>query len=609
MLNKGIKKYLDEFDKRLLPIDTGNGEFEIANRIKQIIEKENKNYKRTNEDIAEEIAFDFLPGYPNVKSEWGTYYGPKFILPDQSGQMKEYPSIQKVTEHMLNYWQDRANIVTNPILKSRYADLVVDFYPTVVKKNAHYALFSLVIDSNIDICKKLLMYPLDCKKKIKRALDLCLKSNNVEKLELTIEAIIDLENKIAEDSKLGLWGFSFKWSLLDYKNKINITPEAENKIVGNLEERLKRVKKDLWAVEHAVSLLADYYANERDEKNLMRVLGVLEESFKQNKRMNSDALLKIHSIGRVHEIYKKYRDKGFEDARLATNRISHEISQLELDWHKSLKKIETKIEVKNEDIDKFLNTIFGEKNGFPLETVLSYIASRFLPQKKKIKNLLENIFEKYPIQFLCTKHIISTEGFPIANLPPLKEDYENNFKNYANQYIQFNSALLAITIDELKKRFKDNQIKDYFNNSLIFQKENKEYVNFALQEYWNDNFLVSSHLFIPLIESAIREIVRLCGGNVLKINELGGYDFLPLNLLLEKNQDIFEKIFEKIGNDITFYFKIVLTDKLGMNLRNNFAHGLEKKTFFSQNTSDRLFHILLLLSLIKEKNDNLESKK
>ena len=46
-----------------------------------------------------------------------------------------------------------------------------------------------------------------------------------------------------------------------------------------------------------------------------------------------------------------------------------------------------------------------------------------------------------------------------------------------------------------------------------------------------------------------------------------------------------------------------------MNLRNNFAHGLEKKTFFSLNTSDRLFHILLLLSLIKEKNDNLESKK
>jgi hypothetical protein len=46
---------------------------------------------------------------------------------------------------------------------------------------------------------------------------------------------------------------------------------------------------------------------------------------------------------------------------------------------------------------------------------------------------------------------------------------------------------------------------------------------------------------------------------------------------------------------------LVLTEKLGMNLRNNFAHGLEKKTFFSRDASDRLFHILLCLSLVKEK--------
>lgn len=52
-----------------------------------------------------------------------------------------------------------------------------------------------------------------------------------------------------------------------------------------------------------------------------------------------------------------------------------------------------------------------------------------------------------------------------------------------------------------------------------------------------------------------------------------------------------------------FYFRLVLTEKLGMNLRNNFAHGLEKSTFFSREASDRLFHILLCLSLVKENKE------
>jgi hypothetical protein len=50
-----------------------------------------------------------------------------------------------------------------------------------------------------------------------------------------------------------------------------------------------------------------------------------------------------------------------------------------------------------------------------------------------------------------------------------------------------------------------------------------------------------------------------------------------------------------------FYFRLVLTEKLGMNLRNNFAHGLEKKTFFSKEASDRLFYILLCLALVRRK--------
>ena len=50
-----------------------------------------------------------------------------------------------------------------------------------------------------------------------------------------------------------------------------------------------------------------------------------------------------------------------------------------------------------------------------------------------------------------------------------------------------------------------------------------------------------------------------------------------------------------------FYFRLVLTERLGMNLRNDFAHGLGQEKFFRCEASDRLFHIFILLSFAMEK--------
>ena len=601
MLNNKIKKYLNELDKEVCPLHSSLGEHKIAEEIKNILKKEGESYKPSNEDIAEQIAFDFLADYPNNNSSWGTYYGPMFILPNKQGQMMEYPSIQNVTGEILSYWESRAKKSKNPILSSRYADLVVDFSPSILKESADYKLFHLVIDASIIICKKLLDQPINCKTKAKRALNLSIQINDQQRIQKVKKTIIRLERKVTVDSKPGLWGFAFKWLLLDFRNKVVVSPQEKEDLIKDLEKKLERIKKDPWSAEHAVSLLAEHYANGKDESNLMRVLEILEKSFKENERMNSDALLKVHAFEQIHEIYQKYKDKGFQEAIKATNRISQEIGQLDLNWNKSLKEISVSTKIKNEEIDKFLKAIFGEENEYKLENIISRIVVNFLPKQKNIEDQLKEISKNHPLQFLCTTQIISEDGIPIAKLSSLDEDYDNHFQSYATKYLQFNSFFLYLTMDELKKQFSKEKIIEYFQESLLFQNENKEYIQYAMSAYWDSKYIVSSHLFIPLIESAVRELVRICGGIILKPNDIGGYDRLSLNILLKKQGDILKSVFSKIGHDIPFYFRLVLTEKLGMNLRNNFAHGLEKKTFFSREASDKLFHILLCLSLVKEK--------
>ena len=602
-MKEEVKKYLELLDIKIQPLKSYHGEYKVAQQIKRILQ-EDKNYTPTMEDIAEQMAFDFLPDYPDDRSGWGTYYGSMFILPNAQGQMVEYPSIKKVTKEMLNYWEKRAFEAKNPILKVRYADLVIDFSPRIINQKANYKLYQLVIDESITICENLLMHPLDCKTKIKRALNLALEINDSRRIQKVRDAIIELENKIAEIDRPGLWGFAFKWLLLDFKKRVKLSEDEEKFLLSKLEDILKKVKNNPYLTEHAVSLLAEYYADKKDEDNLVKVLKILEDSFKKDKRINSDALLKINAFQQIYEIYSKYRDKGFKKAELATERLSKEIGQLDIDWEKSLKTISVSVPIKKEEIEKFLNSIFGEEKKESFEKIIGKVVTEFLPKLKNVEQQLKEISAKYPLQFLGTTQIISKEGLPIAKLSDLEDDYNKHLLRHFSQYLQLDSFFLSLTMDKFKEIFTSDQIFEYFRKCFLFEEENRNYLKRSLEAFWNGDYLVSSHLFIPLIESAIRKLIKIYGGVILILNEFGGYDYIPLSALLKKQGEIIEKVFEPLGKDFLFYFRVVLTEKLGMNLRNNFAHGIGKQIFFSQEASNRLFHIMLCLSLVRKNSSN-----
>jgi len=213
-----------------------------------------------------------------------------------------------------------------------------------------------------------------------------------------------------------------------------------------------------------------------------------------------------------------------------------------------------------------------------------------------VEQQLKEISTKNPLQFLCTTQIISEEGIPVAKLSDLESDYDKHFLRYF--YLQLDSFLLSITIDKFKKNFTTKEIFEYFCRCFLFKEEIQDYLKHALEAFWNGDYLVSSHLFIPLIESTIRRLIKTGGGNILTLNKDRGYDYISLSTLLKKQGEIIEKVFEPLGKDFLFYFRVVLIERLGMNLRNNFAHGICKQIFFTQEVSDRLFHIMLCLSLV-----------
>jgi len=124
-----------------------------------------------------------------------------------------------------------------------------------------------------------------------------------------------------------LWGFAFKWLILDFGKKITLTETEKTELIKVLEDRLKRVEKDVWLAENAVSLLAEYYTNEKDESNLMRVLDVFEKSLKTKRPHKLGCIIESSRIRKNTRDISKIQQR-FSKAKIASDRISQEIASL-----------------------------------------------------------------------------------------------------------------------------------------------------------------------------------------------------------------------------------------------------------------------------------------
>ena len=595
MLNNKVKKYLDSLEKELKILMFPREEHQIARKVTDILNQE-KNYKPTKEDKAELIAFE-LEVYHQDVDEQKIRYEAMFSFSGKEGQGIVPLSIKAINQDTLKYWAKRARESKNPILSSMYADVVVYLSRKVLKKDADIDLYHIVIDSNITICEHSLVAAFDCKTKATRASVLAITIKDKKRIAKIEDTIIKMEKNIetCDTSKWG--GLAIRMLLLDYHKRITIEDKEIRELVNKAEVRLKRVATDPILTKDTVHLLAEYYKSKKDEENLIRVLNILENSLKSYELSNSDALSKLSNYECMYGMYKKYQN-NFPKAIKESERLLQEIGQLDLYYDKSWIKPSFVIKTEKDIIDDYLEAIFGRDHKSKLEIIMCKIANYHLPKKAALKKHLGYALSKHPEKFSSPKTIFSEHLMPIARFHSIESGNDSHLMLHASLCFQFVECgvFLPYTTDKLRKQFSKEKITEYFENSLVFKNENNDYLKRAISAYFDEDYLVSSHLFIPLIESKIRELVRICGGKITQRNKkLNGSDYRALGRLLS-NIEI-KKILDV---NTLFYLRLVLTEKLGWNLRNDLAHGLEEKKFSLRETSDRLFHILILLSLVKK---------
>lgn len=593
--DRKLKELFEKIEADQKPID----ERSLADQIRKLHPPDKQGRSPADDPLAAEfIAFSFSEDYADKSGGWGTYYGPMLVFQDKGGEVKEFPSIQQVTSEVLGYWSSRFGEAKHPALKVRYADLVWDFSKPVLGQNADISAAHALIDQTSELVAiNLEEHPIPTIAKLRRALSVSLSINDAARTKAVAKAMMGYEERIAEDGKPGLWGFSFE-ELVENK-KVGLSQQENEKIVRQLEERLSRVSTtdgaqfNQFAVEKAATLLARHYEREGSKESKERVLRAYGNAFLQA----SEGASPLVGSSWLQSVYQVYRGNGMkQDAEC----VAIKLQELEQRAVGEMKTISTEISIPNAEMDRFVE----EMTRGTLAEALRRIAGGFIPPKEKVKDQVLRIAKEAPLQALIGISIMDHTGRTVAKIGSVEADIEGRVIHQMSQNIQFDAIFLEGVLAKLIDGgfLARDSLLNHLMECPLFVPERKGLFEHGLKAYFEGDYVSFISIAIPEIENALRQILALNNVPLYRPHRSGGFTLRNLEDILHE-----QAVLDTFKEDIITYLRVTLSDQRGMNLRNRVCHGLLPFDLYEKRTANLLLHILLVLALVrlnKPKSEN-----
>lgn len=536
--------------------------------------------------LNELIAFSF--GEHNEKDEvgWKTYFGPGMIW--YAGEKTIItPDISLVDANTIDYWKKRVSETSNPLLKARYAGLVWDMEKKITDKKPSIDYVIANIESLISLSDaNRYKYDVNVKDKLERALSLSTGINNPGLIESARKAILAYEDKIAIDDKPGLWGFSYDY-LIDNK-KVLLTEKEETKIISSLESRFERLTEsenpDAHAAEVAATRLAAYYQKRSKPDDTRRVMLQLGKAYEADK--DPSVLIRSGRLEHLHKLYVYY--KLHEDAKV----LLIKLRTISAGAKDELKTFSQEITFPREEVERLIDSLLG----YDEKTSTSNIVGYFIPDKDENEKQLIALAKKHPLSFMMGVNIIDERGRSVAQIGSIMNDLEGRVIQQISQHLDFTAMFLRLALAAYIDKFEIGAkkfINDYLKLSPAFTFGRWQIIERSLTAYLAGDYMLFIHFIIPQIEDAFRTLVEISGGQIMKPHRGGALHLKTFDDVLRD-----ESLLRIFGENFILYSRILLTEQRGWNLRNDLCHGLMSEGKMGVMAADRLFHILITLSLL-----------
>lgn len=530
-------------------------------------------------DKAELIAFRFVENYHDTETP---FYKPLRQVTMEDGSERVYPDIKEVSPEMMAYWQYRAESSSHPVVKARYAGLVNEFALQVTGQKPAHTISRMFAQALLDtVSNNLITIHLYKVSKLERALSVALKLNDTALANEIKNCILLLEAAVLINETRNFWAFSFDL-LIGGKKKL-LTEEEETALIQRLEQRFAYfLVNDTEAAWEASKRLCTYYKSQKDSANLQRVLNELEAAYRSSFE-NQALFQKVHTLERIHKVYTQYGN-GAKAAELLI-----EIRATSKDADREMKAVGGSQSFPQSEIDKMVNKILTHQ-GDQLFVTLAVLNKM---KMNEIKQSVEESSRTNGLYFLLSKDLLDAKGRKIGALPPYNEDPAPYWIRQAEVLIKYMALITRPILDEGINRgiITVQEIMNYIRLSPSFETSNLAVVEVAIRHFVAGDYVAFICIIIPQLEEAVRNTLEKNGGNIL-IKKDDIYMLKTLDNILGD-----PIVVTKLGEPNCFHLKALLTEKTGMNLRNDVAHGYILPDKFDQQHADTIFAALLIFVL------------
>lgn len=464
------------------------------------------------------------------------------------------PEVSAIEDVDVQAWMDAFAEIDSPVVKARVGDLLFErragSRPDLFARGASDALLALVDrDEWADIERTRLL---------SRALELAQAVADRERAETAIARILafaeyELDNP---ESKPGV-------CVRPLRSLVDLTPDDRP---GNLDQLLARAVERFGADPNLMDNIVELRVRLLDEEGRKQLRQEQVARWRE-EATNGDGLLRAFRLEKALEIARTF---GLTTEADELRKELGDFDPEQLD----LKEISAEVEVPKNEIERFLSNF---RDAASWQDALRFLAAQPPPggSPADLEAHVEELMIEAPLQFLFTKAIIGPESAGAIFRADSPEKHKRAAMSEQRAYAAsvwaiFAADGLSLIADTLSRPSHD-ELTEFFTSELV-DVDAAERMARALELYWDGEPDESAHILVPRIEQVIRGLARRVGIPVYREPrgpEPGGVE--TLGTLLRAIGPAFADA------GLHAYLMVLLTDPLGLNLRNKIAHGLVGK--------------------------------
>lgn len=533
---------------------------------------------------------------------WEMYWQPLSGWTDSQNNVHHDPDVAQIDDSIVVEWERLAQSAQHPVLRARYADLAWEMSkfrvatarqtpqaPSPVAPDRTDA--DMAIDAYLDAVDRQLAHEVfDAGRYLGRAVELAATLNDKDRLLRAKVAVFTYRASLEKaDPTYPFWLFDD--ILWEHRIKLHLSASEKAEAIAALE-RVLAMRADqsdpLHFDPHSAQDAADRLGRWR--RDLGEGLEARRASDTAGRAIEAAAekASGLTAIALLERQVVRYRKDGDTDSAA---RVEQAIRRRAPEAKGEFRRISTPIEISKEELDKWAEYVAGAT----FDEGLRRLVARNLNGKQQAEDRVRKVADNAVLLSHIPIAIMRDDGFSSAVIGSVTDDLEGRAVHEAANAFGYSAPFLNVAF----VRFREKHVVDlerllsWLAPAPLFTGSRMAIVKDGLAAWFSEDWIKAISILLPQIEGSLRDLLGALGGVTMKPDRYhGGFQSIALG-------EVLSQLRTRIPEDIRFHLRVLLQDPRGLNLRNEFAHGLAARELFDRGIANWLVHAIIMLGLIR----------